>query len=49
MVEQERRSTDSKVADYWDEHTDETYFGETYWLANPVINRHHQSKAAGGR
>jgi|TARA_B100000315_G_C14488429_1_gene546350 ubiquinone/menaquinone biosynthesis C-methylase UbiE len=49
VVEQERRNSDSKVAEYWNEHTDETYFGETYWLANPVINRHHQLKAAGGR
>lgn len=49
MPEQISPSVDSKVADYWDEHTDETYFGETYWLANTVINRHHQHKASGGR
>lgn len=49
MVDQEQHSTDSRVADYWDEHTDETFFGETYWLANPAINRRYQSKAAGGR
>ena len=40
---------DSIVADYWDSHTDESYFGETYWLANPIINRRYQLKAAGGR
>lgn len=40
---------DSKVADYWDEHTDESFHGETYWLANPEINRRHQLMAAGGR
>lgn len=49
MLEQDSLNTDSKVAEYWDKHTDETYFGETYWLANKVINRHHQYKAAGGR
>jgi ubiquinone/menaquinone biosynthesis C-methylase UbiE len=42
-------TVDAKVADYWDKHTDESFFGETYWLANPVINRHHQKLAAGGR
>ena len=40
---------DSKVADYWDEHTDESFHGETYWLANPEINRRNQLMAAGGR
>ena len=40
---------DSIVADYWDNHTDESYFGETYWLANPIINHRYQLKAAGGR
>ncbi len=40
---------DSIVADYWDQHTDESYFGETYWLANPIINHRYQIKAAGGR
>jgi len=40
---------DSKVADYWDKHTDESFHGETYWLANPEINRRHQLMAARGR
>ena len=42
-------SIDSIVADYWNNHTDESYFGETYWLANPIINHRYQIKAAGGR
>ncbi len=40
---------DSKIADYWDEHTDDTFRGETYWLANPIIHRRCQLMAAGGR
>ena len=36
---------DAIVADYWDQHTDESYFGETYWLANPIINHRDQIKA----
>ena len=45
----ESTAVDSKVADYWDAHTDDTFRGETYWLANPLINRRHQLMAAGGR
>ncbi len=41
--------TSSKVADYWDDHSTETFKGETYWLANPIINRRYQSKSAGNR
>lgn len=48
-MDRDQPDEDTKVANYWDEHTDETYFGETYWLANPIINRHYQIKAAGGR
>ena len=45
----DQETADAKVANYWNTHTDETYFGETYWLANPVINRNYQKLAAGGR
>lgn len=45
----DQEAVDNKVADYWDQHTNETYYGETYWLANPIINRHHQKMASGGR
>ena len=44
-----RTDLDSKVADYWDKHTDESFREETYWLANPEINRRHQPMAARGR
>lgn len=37
------------VANYWDERGDAAYFGATFWLANPAINRHYQTLAAGGR
>ncbi len=40
---------DKKVADFWDKHTDATYFGETYWLANPAIARRFNKNAVGGR
>ncbi len=45
----DQEAVDAKVADYWDEHTNESFYGETYWLANPIINKHHQLLAAGGR
>jgi 2-polyprenyl-3-methyl-5-hydroxy-6-metoxy-1,4-benzoquinol methylase len=40
---------DKKVADYWDQHTDQSFYGETYWLANPSIARRFNSNAVGGR
>ncbi len=45
----EQNAVDVIIADYWNNHTDESYFGETYWLANPIINHRYQIKAAGGR
>ncbi len=44
-----RTEVEDKVADYWDEHTDASFCGETYWLANKEINRRHQILASGGR
>ena len=49
LMVKKQTQIDSIVADYWDNHTDESYFGETYWLANPIINHRYQLKAAGGR
>lgn len=40
---------DKRVADFWDQHGDEFYFGETYWLANPLIAKRFNSNAVGGR
>lgn len=40
---------DKRVADFWDEHTDDTFTGETYWLANPMVARRYNAKSVGGR
>jgi len=48
-VQDESKGDDSKVAEYWDNHATDTFMGETYWLANSIINRRYQSKSAGGR
>lgn len=45
----EQTEIDKIVADFWDNNTDESYFGESYWLANPIIHRRYNGKAAGGR
>jgi len=48
-VNDEQLGEDSKVADFWDDHSTDTFIGETYWLANPIINRRYHSKSAGDR
>ena len=42
---QEQEKIDSIIANYWVKHTDESYFGETYWLTNPIINGRYQLKS----
>lgn len=32
-------SKEQIVADYWNSNTSEDFFGITYWLANPLVNR----------
>ena len=48
-MQDEQTDNNSKVASYWDEHTNESFIGKTYWLANPTIYRRYQSKASGNR
>lgn len=37
------------VSRYWDEKRDAEFNGETYWLANPTVNRRFNYKSVGGR
>ena len=37
------------VADYWDAHTDASYLGNSYWLANPIVAKRFNSMAVGHR
>lgn len=47
--EENRQSRNQIVAEYWDEHTDDTFTGETYWLAHPSVCRRFHRKSAGGQ
>jgi 2-polyprenyl-3-methyl-5-hydroxy-6-metoxy-1,4-benzoquinol methylase len=51
MAEQETQAYQyQKVADYWsNSNKSDNFSAAVYWLANPILNRQYNIRAAGGR
>ncbi|MEZ5491130.1 MAG: methyltransferase domain-containing protein [Gammaproteobacteria bacterium] len=46
--ETDRYQDKQTVAEYWDKHTDDTFTGDTYWLAHLHVCRRFHRKSVGG-